>query len=145
MDPVRSMGSIERYVRFIVESAKNEAGIRFDPDEKGNRSSNNRGKKTNTNPPVNLGKCPLCGGNVLKNRKAYYCSNWKEKECKLTVWISSLERYGQELTDDMMSSMLSGQALTLPLTMPQTAEKGIGEVYISQEGKIEIRNFQKEQ
>ena len=141
MDPVRFMGSIERYVRFIVEAAQNEAGIRFDPEE---RRKNTR-KKPSAGTSLSLGKCPLCGGNVLKNRKAYYCSNWKEKECKLTIWLSSLDRYETALSDEMMKELLLEKKLPIPMTMPQTAERGIGEVYLSKEGKIEIQNFQKDQ
>lgn len=35
-----------------------------------------------------LGKCPLCGGDVVENNKAYGCSNWKTSDggCKFTVW-----------------------------------------------------------
>lgn len=33
-----------------------------------------------------LGKCPLCGGNVVTTPKAYSCSNWKEKGCKFAIW-----------------------------------------------------------
>ena len=140
MDPDRFMGSIERYVRYIVTSAQNDAGIRFEEEEKGKGTR----KKTSADRSLTFGKCPLCGGDVRKNSKAYFCSNWKEKDCKFTIWISSLDRYGASLTDEMMGTMLSGQKLPIPMTMPQTAEKGTGEVYISKEGHIEIQNFQKE-
>lgn len=140
MDPVRFMGSIERYVRYIVGSAGNEAGIRFEADERGKKTR----KKPSGDRSLSFGKCPLCGGNVLKNSKAYYCSNWKEKECKLTIWISCLDRYGLSLTDEMMQELLQGKKLPLKMTMPQTAEKGTGEVYLSKEGKVEIQNFQKD-
>lgn len=33
-----------------------------------------------------LGKCPECGGDVIENNKAYGCANWKENNCKFTVW-----------------------------------------------------------
>ncbi|MDA1353604.1 MAG: DNA topoisomerase 3 [bacterium] len=33
-----------------------------------------------------LGKCPLCGGNVVTTPKAYSCSNWKEQGCKFAIW-----------------------------------------------------------
>lgn len=35
-----------------------------------------------------IGVCPLCGGDVLENSKAFGCSNWKEADgnCKFTIW-----------------------------------------------------------
>ena len=45
----------------------------------------------------------------------------------------------------MMKELLLEKKLPIPMTMPQTAERGIGEVYLSKEGKIEIQNFQKDQ
>lgn len=35
-----------------------------------------------------LGKCPLCGGDVVENRNAYGCSNWRLENggCKFTIW-----------------------------------------------------------
>lgn len=34
-----------------------------------------------------IGVCPLCGGNIVRSRRAYSCSNYKEKNCPFTVWI----------------------------------------------------------
>lgn len=31
-------------------------------------------------------KCPLCGGAVTDNGKAFGCENWKEKDCKFVAW-----------------------------------------------------------
>jgi len=33
-----------------------------------------------------LGTCPLCKGDINENAKAFGCSNWKEKQCKFTIW-----------------------------------------------------------
>ena len=35
-----------------------------------------------------IGVCPLCGGDVIENTKAYGCSNWRTEtiECKFTIW-----------------------------------------------------------
>lgn len=35
-----------------------------------------------------LGKCPMCGGNIIEGKKGYGCSNWREKECKFVIWKS---------------------------------------------------------
>ena len=34
-----------------------------------------------------LGKCPICGGNIIESPKAFGCSNWREPiSCKFTIW-----------------------------------------------------------
>lgn len=33
-----------------------------------------------------IGKCPVCGGDVRENKKAYSCSEWKNKGCKFVIW-----------------------------------------------------------
>jgi len=33
-----------------------------------------------------VGTCPLCGGKVIKGRYGYGCLNYKEKNCKFTIW-----------------------------------------------------------
>lgn len=35
-----------------------------------------------------LGKCPLCGGDVMENKRAYGCQNWKPEDggCKFVIW-----------------------------------------------------------
>lgn len=33
-----------------------------------------------------VGVCPLCGGTVVKGRYGYGCLNYKEKNCRFTIW-----------------------------------------------------------
>ncbi|MDM8552312.1 topoisomerase C-terminal repeat-containing protein, partial [Desulfobacterales bacterium HSG2] len=35
-----------------------------------------------------IGKCPVCGGDVVESPKAYGCANWRESDggCKFTIW-----------------------------------------------------------
>lgn len=37
-------------------------------------------------PRETIGKCPICGGNVIEGKKGFGCSNWKEKNCKFVIW-----------------------------------------------------------
>ncbi len=39
-----------------------------------------------------IGICPLCGGEIIRSRKSYSCSNYKEKGCNFTVWINICSR-----------------------------------------------------
>lgn len=53
---------------------------------------------------VSLGTCPLCQkGEVKSNRKAYFCTLWKEG-CKLTLWKKVA---GKNLTDANIKALLS--------------------------------------
>ena len=56
--------------------------------------------------PVNhkdaIGTCPLCkSGQVLINKKALGCSQWKEG-CKFTLWR---KQYGKQLTDNQLKEL----------------------------------------
>lgn len=58
-------------------------------------------------------KCPFCGGNVNENPKAYGCSNWKEKNCKFTIWKTMMgkkmnEKIVKELIDKKETEKLDG-------------------------------------
>lgn len=35
-----------------------------------------------------VGQCPLCGGDVVENKRAYGCQNWKPEDggCKFAIW-----------------------------------------------------------
>ncbi len=147
MDPERFMGSIERYVRYIVGSAGtvNET-VKFQREEKKKRNARSQGSE-GSGRASELGICPVChNGNVLRNSKAYYCTNWKQG-CKFTVWIDSLDRYGAHLDDGLMKQLLTPgdtkPAVEMPLTLPQTMEKGTGKVYLTEAGKVEIKDFKR--
>ena len=53
-----------------------------------------------------IGKCPLCGGNVFENPKSYGCGNWKEKNCKFTIWKHDC--HGHDFTVDEVKDLLQG-------------------------------------
>lgn len=51
--------------------------------------SNATARENNTlkaKPREAIATCPLCGGDIYENSKAFGCSNWKEKKCPLTIW-----------------------------------------------------------
>lgn len=51
-----------------------------------------------------LGKCPLCGGDIYENSKAYSCSNWKDKNCNFAIWK---EISGKKLSKKDVKDLLS--------------------------------------
>lgn len=61
-------------------------------------------------------KCPLCGGDLRRNRymkdgvekESIGCSNWKEKECKFFMFPSY---FGTKLSDETIKELIEdGQA-----------------------------------
>ena len=51
-------------------------------------------------------KCPSCGGDILRGSRGYYCSNWKEKECKNSL---SSPLMGNRIDDDFVRKVMSGE------------------------------------
>lgn len=33
-----------------------------------------------------IGNCPLCGKQIVENKKAYGCSGWRDEGCKFVIW-----------------------------------------------------------
>ena len=93
MQAEKFMASINRYVYYLVGfAAEKSADIQIE-DTKKRKKRSQRAKS--------FGKCPICGGDVLENSKAYYCAGWKNG-CKFTLWKNSLERYGVSMTDKLV-------------------------------------------
>ena len=60
-----------------------------------------------------IGKCPICGGEIIENAKAYGCSNWKDG-CKCTIWKTSggidvTPEIARELIENKKTSSLTLQ------------------------------------
>ena len=133
MAPDRFMGSIKRFVMFLIDDAqKNKREVVFEAETPIKKHSN-----------VSLGKCPVCGSKVLENSKAFYCSNWKEG-CAFTVWKNILDRYGNNMDSAKMRKILkNGRAEKIKITMPQTGESGMADLVLNKERNyiVEIQNF----
>ena len=48
------------------------------------KSSQSQDLNENKNTPI--GTCPICGGKIIEGKKSFSCSNWKETNCKFTIW-----------------------------------------------------------
>lgn len=59
-----------------------------------------------------IGKCPLCGGNVIEGKIGFGCSNWKEPTCcKFVIWKKSKLPMLQKITitASMAKKFLNGE------------------------------------
>lgn len=54
-----------------------------------------------------VGKCPICGHDVIENEKAFGCINWKNG-CKYTIWKNDkyINALGKEVTRPMVELLL---------------------------------------
>jgi DNA topoisomerase-3 len=137
METDRFMGSIKRYVTYLVDqSVKVNTNVVFAAEKR------RGGKRTAKN---SLGNCPVCGGDVLENSKSYYCARWRGG-CKFGIWKSDFEPYGITLTADMVKTLLSvGKLENISMVLPQTGEKCTGDIYMRDDksGKTDIKNVKR--
>ncbi len=137
METEKFMNSIKRYVHYIVDNSQNTSTrVVFAADKK-------RGGKRSVK--GSLGKCPVCGGDVLENSKSFYCSRWRGG-CKFSIWKSDFETYAIKLSGEQISTLLADKKLeNLPMALPQTGEKCIGDIYLRDDksGKTDIKNVKR--
>ena len=115
----RFMGSIVRYVNYIVEQCKrNKVDIEF---------PKNTSLKDNKNNLPSFGKCPKCAdGVILENSKSFYCSQWR-RNCKFSIWKNSLSADGiANINSETVKSLLEiGKAQESGKTITFTPAEGI--------------------
>ena len=134
MQAEKFMASINRYVYYLVGfAAEKSANIQIEDTKKCKKRSQ-RAKS--------FGKCPICGGDVLENSKAYYCAGWKNG-CKFTLWKNSLERYGVPMTDKLVKELLTDKMVKkIPVIKAQTGEKCTADIIYNKEKNImELMNM----
>ncbi len=138
MDTSKFMGSINRYVNYIITQANTtSSNVKF-------AAENPRGKKRKNMPEI-LGTCPLCKGHIFENSKGYYCSNWRQG-CKFTIWKNSLENYGVAITPDFIKKLMeNGKIEDLFVHKPDTSEECLCTIALTVDkgGRLEINNLRK--
>ena len=83
------MREINIYVASSINKIK-AADVQFSSAAKKTREGSDGGQSS----VKVLGKCPLCGGDVVETPKAYGCSNWKSNGCKFAIWKNSFGAQG---------------------------------------------------
>lgn len=84
-----------------------------------------------------IGKCPLCGGNVFDNPKSFGCGNWKEKNCKFTIWHDC---HGHTITPEEAKALISGKEIG-PFHLTSKAGKAYvaSMYYDKKEKKVQLK------
>ncbi len=99
-DGGRFLQGIQNLTCYLVSYADKKApDIKF---EKENKDRPLNAKKSNIIKGVS---CLVCGGKVLENSKAFYCSDWK-KGCKFTVWKNCLQKAGGPMLNKKIITIL---------------------------------------
>ena len=64
---------------------------------------------------ASVGKCPRCGGKIIEGKTNFYCSNWKEKDCKFVIWKKSkISLFSNEtFTAARVKKLLQGQSVEM--------------------------------
>ena len=54
-----------------------------------------------------IGKCPVCGNDIIEGEKGFGCTNWKNG-CKYTIWKNDkfIESMGKKVTNEMVKLLL---------------------------------------
>lgn len=54
-----------------------------------------------------IGKCPVCGNDIIEGEKGFGCTNWKNG-CKYTIWKNDkfIESMGKKVTKEMIKLLL---------------------------------------
>lgn len=131
MQSEKFMASIDRYVNYLVSyAASSSEDIKIE-DKRKKKKYNVKSKS--------YGKCPICGGDILENTKAFYCAGWK-RGCKFTIWKDCLERYGVKLDGNIIEKVITeGSIKNLPVVKAQTGEKCKAElIYNKEKGILEL-------
>lgn len=136
MEDKRFMGSIKRFVYFLIDNAKKaDSTIVFESEKRGRGISKG-----------SLGKCPLCGeSDIFENRKAFFCGNWK-KGCKFTIWKNCLDTYGNTVDVPKVKELLKNKKVEgIACSLPQTGEKGVATLILNPKltGELELMNFKR--
>lgn len=133
MDPQRFMQSINRYVYYIVNFAREQKeNVTFPKLQ--SKKSKNKG----------LGVCPLCKtGKIYENKKAFFCGSWKDG-CGYTTWKNQLEKYGIPIDAELIKVLLKdGVVKDCNFYLPQTQEKCVGNIKLHAQGHIEIEQLKR--
>lgn len=116
MNKEKFMESINRYVKYIIDTSKTtNIPVHFEEEKM-------KGKPLYKS----LGSCPSCkNGKILENSKSYYCSNWKTG-CKYNIWKNFLDNYKVNLNTDIVKKLLLNKKIeNLKIVLPQTNEECI--------------------
>lgn len=136
LDSDKFMGSIRRFVTYIVSSAGKSSGkVVFEQEKRSD------GKTYKPKGPV-YGHCPVCeDGQITENSKSFYCTNWR-RGCKMTIWKNMLERYGRTMDPETVTRLLKDKKIEdYSMIQAQTGEKKLATLVLAEAGQVQLLNI----
>ena len=116
---------VDDFTKMIEDSIKQNMKM----DAKVNTYSSNSSSQKES-----LGKCPLCGGDIYENTKAFGCYNWKEKDCKFVIWKTVA---GKKLTKSNVKELLSkGETKRIDGFKSKAGKKFSAKLKLDDTGKV---------
>lgn len=96
--------SKDKFLNYIYEFTKK--GVEKIKDDRYKVISDTREEKDKPKKEV-IGKCPVCGHDVVENKAAFGCSNWVNG-CKFTIWKNDkfIEKINKKVTKTMVKTIL---------------------------------------
>jgi DNA topoisomerase-3 len=82
-----------------------------------------------------IGKCPLCGGNVIGGKTNYYCSGYKESGCAFSVGKSICKA---AVTEADIAALLSGKKTGLKSMESKAGKEFRAYLRLDKDGKIQF-------
>ena len=89
-------------VRFLFEKSGKQAAATA------KTASPDGAARDSSEAAKDLGRCPDCGGNIIKGKRGYGCSNWRESDggCRFVIWEMFC---GKKLTPANIKTLTAGK------------------------------------
>ena len=85
---------------------------------------------------VSLGECPLCQGGIQETKLSFGCSNWKDRDCKFTIWKSIA---GKVISSNMVQALLQTGETDVIEGFKSKAGKSFDAALVLKEGSVEFK------
>lgn len=89
-------------IDLVKQGKKKVEGVEFPGDSRSAKAANGS---------IVYGKCPSCDGEIKENSKAYYCTNWRIKKCKFTIWKNDKNSTRPEFNPQLAKKILEDKKI----------------------------------
>jgi len=132
--PLQAKSLLEKGKTGIIKGFKSKKGGKFDAalqlkDGKVEFVFTNKAEKQQP-----LGKCPLCGRDVIESTKGYGCSGYKQG-CEFVIWK---EIAGKKITEKQVRDLLQKGQTALLKGFKSKAGKGFDAILVLRNGKVKF-------
>ena len=127
----RFMTDIIAYTKELIEFSDT---LKNQQDKVLQEVKNNMGNRNNV-----LGRCPLCGSDVIQTSKAYSCSDWKKNNCKFVIWKNIAKK---KITPAQARKLIAGKKVAVKGFTSRAGKKfNAYLIYDKDENKVSFAGF----